>query len=144
MCFLDAEPFRSILNARLDELNEKEYVLDPNAQLCEEVGIGERIVRRLVRGEQPTVSFDHADKIVTKILGPMAWHEDEDLHQIYSSIDLTLLDWAFPVSETVKRELRETAVRFIKELGNSALAAQALGISVGTVGRYAREARAEA
>jgi hypothetical protein len=143
MCLLDVEPFRNILSARLDELRETEHILDPNAQLCEEVGIAERIVRRVLKGEQPTVSFDHADKIVTRILGPMAWHEDEELHRIYSSIDLTLLDWAFPVSDVVRGELQGTAVSFIKEMG-TVMAARKLGISAGTISRYAREARAGA
>jgi hypothetical protein len=142
--YLDVEPFRKILADRLAEIEDNTEITDPKAQIAKEAGLSERLVRRILKGEQDTLSFDNADRIVTRVVGPMAWHEDEELSGIYESLDLTHLDWAFPVSETVAAELREIAVRFVKELGNSALAAEALGISVGTVGRYARQARAVA
>lgn len=141
MSFLDAEPFTAILEKRLAELQQIITISDPNTQLAHEVELGVRTILRLIKRQQVKISFDNADKIVTRILGPMAWYEDEELNRIYESVDLTMLDWAFPVSEKVKETLRETASKFVKELGTSAKAAQALGVSVGTIGRYAREAR---
>lgn len=97
-------------------------------------------LRRLwgILNEQECVSFDIADRIVTYILGPMAWHEDEELRRIYESVDLNPIDWSDPVSEKVADELRSIAAKFVRELGTSAKAAEALGISARMVGRYAR------
>lgn len=142
MSFLDAEPFRAILADRLLELQQVVTISDPTEQLATESGLRPRMILRILRGQE-RISFDNADRIVTNILGPMAWHEDDELRGIYNSVDLTTLDWSFPVSETVREQLRETALRFVKELGTSAKAAQALGVSVSAVGRYAREAQCE-
>lgn len=137
--FLDAAPFRAILEKRLSEIQEIIDIPNPNEQLAQEAGISARSLLR-IRG-QKIISFDNADRIVTNILGPMAWHEDEELNQIYEAVDLTALDWSFPVSERVRQTFRETASRSIKKLGTVG-AAKTLGISVTTLSRYAREARA--
>lgn len=138
LAFLDVGPFKRILSNRLEELQGVIDINDPAEQLVRESGLSQRMIQRIMKGQEK-ISFDNADKVVTNILGPMAWHEDRELNAIYESVDLTLLDWSFPVSENVREELREVAVQTIEELG-TVRAAKKLGISAATASRYAREA----
>jgi hypothetical protein len=90
-----SEPFVAILKKRHLELVAA-GVPDPKETLVREAGIAERIMRRVLDGEQDTLSFDNADRIVTRLLGPMEWHTDPVLSEIYEAVDLAAMDRRYP------------------------------------------------
>jgi hypothetical protein len=90
-----AAPFVEILNQRYRELVAAE-TSDPRGALVHETGVAERIMRRILTGEQDTLSFDNADRIVTRLLGPMEWHTDPVLSEIYEAVDLAAMDRRYP------------------------------------------------
>lgn len=90
-----AAPFVAILNQRYRELVAEE-VLAPREALVSETGVAGRIMRRVLTGEQDTLSFDNADRIVTSLLGPMEWHTDPVLSEIYEAVDLAAMDRRYP------------------------------------------------
>ena len=85
---LPVAPFREILLRRLNEL-EQSGEAAPRAALAKQARITTRAVLRTLL-EQEYLNFDTADKIVTHIEGPMAWHEREDLNELYWSVDLSV------------------------------------------------------
>lgn len=95
--FVDAAPFVAILEHRYEQLQEM-GVEAPRDTLIHETGISERNLYRLMYGGQKEMSFDNADRVVTRILGPMAWYSDPELNEIYVNVDLAAIDRAFPVS----------------------------------------------
>lgn len=91
-----AAPFVRILEKRFDELVRAEAVA-PRETLLAETGIAERVMRRALTGEQDRISFDNADRIVTRLLGPMAWYTDPVLNEIYESVDMAAVDRRAPI-----------------------------------------------
>lgn len=90
-----AAPFVSILNRRYRELVAAE-TSDPREALVRETGVSARVMRRVIAGEQDTLSFDNADRIVTRLLGPMEWRTDPVLSEIYEAVDLAAMDRRYP------------------------------------------------
>lgn len=132
---IDAEPFRQIMLDRLETL-ERQWN-DPARRgarraLAFELGVTDRFVYCILSGQQ-CVSFDTADKIVTRILGPMAWFEREELNEIYMSVDLRQLDWGSPVSEKVHQENLVRGSKAVKTHGTYDKAADFLGVSARTL-----------
>ena len=95
-----AAPFVEILAGRLAQLEWAE-VDAPKDSLAEEAGVHRRLIYLLLRGKQEHLGFDNADRIVTNLVGPMAWWEDETLSEIYMSVDLEAVDKRWPVTEAV-------------------------------------------
>lgn len=125
--FLDAAPFRAILAKRLEEFRTLD-IPNPNAQLALDVGLSSRGLLRILNGQQEKVEFDTADRIVTRVLGPLAWHEDESLSEMYWTADLHSLDWAYPTSDVVLEEMGEIARLAYEEHGSLERGANALGV----------------
>ena len=63
--------------------------------LAEQLGITERVFSRIA--EQTNVTFEMADLLITKTVGPMQWMTDERLHEIYMNADLHRLDLIDPL-----------------------------------------------
>lgn len=82
-----AEPFARIIKRRIEVLKKLDTV-DPVQDVSRETGVVEQIVYKLRRGNQKRISFNNADKIVTKLIGPMSWHTDPELNEIYLNTDL--------------------------------------------------------
>lgn len=135
-----AAPFRRILQAKLEGLENNDEIVQMRHHLSMRTGVSERILYRILKGEQENISFDNADGIVTGILGPMAWHEDETLSEIYRRVDMKRVDWAFPTSPVVEGELRMYAAEQVAEHGTIQAAAESIGIPVETLSRYLRRA----
>lgn len=93
---VDAAPFKAILERRIEELERDPLCGDSSNQLAFELGVGTRTLYRFLN-EVQEMRFDTADRIVTRILGPMAWYTDEALHEIYMSTNLTAVDERFPI-----------------------------------------------
>lgn len=91
-------PFVPILLKRKEELEQSESP-GPLAELQREIGISERLLRRILNAGQEQISFDTADRIVTYLVGPMAWWTDETLNEIYMSVDLAAMDSKSPVAK---------------------------------------------
>lgn len=98
--FVPAAPFVGLLRDRLEEL-ERPDISAPRQALVEDSGIHERLIYLLLHGKQDNISFDNADKIVTNLVGPMAWYSRPELYEVYSTVDLAYVDSRWPVSEAV-------------------------------------------
>lgn len=96
-CTVPAEPFRAMLAKRLEQLEAAE-VEAPVLTLEGETGVGERIARRVLDENTQNVAFDTADRIVTRLEGPMAWYTDPELREIYMAVDLSAVDRRYPIS----------------------------------------------
>jgi hypothetical protein len=85
-----AEPFRRIIEARVELLKDLDY-RDPNELVGQECGISRRILWNVRNGQQQNLSFRNADRVVTYLHpdGPFAWHTDAELNEIYLSVDLS-------------------------------------------------------
>lgn len=79
---LPAEPFVRIARERAD--------LEAVAQILELSG---RCLYRLIN-ENRFISFDHADKIVTRChpFGALGWFVDDELSELYQSVNLEPAD----------------------------------------------------
>lgn len=94
-----AAPFRVILAQRLETITRNAEENDaPVSLLAAETGLNIRFIHKVLSQGQENISFDNADRIVTHILGPMAWYTHEDLNAIYEAVDLGAVDRAFPVA----------------------------------------------
>lgn len=127
---LPAAPFRAILMQHMEQ-NGVELLA-----VADRLGITSRSLYRITSHEQDFISFDLADLIVTTLLGPFSWHEDDELRALYMAADLRVIDWAHPVSETVRTRLGEAARMFVKRHGTISAASAALGLSQGSFSRY--------
>jgi hypothetical protein len=133
---VEVAPFRQILIDAMEKRRE-DYSDDPQVTefIADKARISTRVLYRLLNEEQETLAFDKADGIVTGILGPMAWHEDETLSRIYQEADLRSLDWSDPVSPVVRRELASEASEAYQEEGTLKLTERRLGISRHSISR---------
>ena len=82
------------------------------------------------------VEFDVADRVVTRLVGPMAWLCDPELNEIYESVNLKSLDLSRPTCEAAELELvSEIAALSVPE------AMERFGLSSGPVVRARRRHR---
>lgn len=95
-----AAPFVEILAGRLVQLERAEEEA-PILALAQEAGLTRKLVYLLLSGRQERIAFDNADRIVTNLVGPMAWHADPTLSEIYDSADLGYADRRWPVAQVV-------------------------------------------
>lgn len=121
------EPFRAILNRRLKELHEQEIYV-PTEALAREVGISARGINRILN-IQKTIEFDTADRIVTALEGPTAWHERPSLNQVYRSVNFRRIDWSYPTCDSIAEKQTRVARKLAFRLGSVKLAAEYLGVS---------------
>ena len=135
-----AEPFRRILAERIEGLEGNIEISKVRHALAQRTGIHERAIYRILNRGVETISFDNADRIVTSLLGPMAWHSNEELSEIYEEVDLRGVDWQFPTSERVRQGMRHLASEKVRELGTMGLAAEHIGVPAPTLSRYLRSA----
>ena len=86
-----AARFAQIIEARLEHY-EGRGDEDPMSRVVEESRVAWKIIQRIREG-QSKIEFSTADRIVTycTAAGPMLWHSDEELHEIYMAVDL--IDW---------------------------------------------------
>lgn len=129
-----AEPFRQILADRLERYEEAEYP-DPRKQLAKDSDIPPRILLRILDG-QKDISFDNADKIVTNILGPMAWHTSETLSAIYEGVNLRAVDWSHPTSRRVVEGMMALAEAVYEKHGTLHAASASIRVSPGALRRF--------
>lgn len=128
---LDAEPFRQILYDRLDiierNLAGKQEAISGKTILAQEAGVHPRRLFGIMQGQR-TITFDMADLIVTRILGPMAWFEREDLSEIYMSFDLRRLDYGKPVNDVIRQKNKAEVQKAVETHGGYRKAARAMGL----------------
>lgn len=79
-------PFRALLEERLARLETTDRI-NPVQSLAQETGISYRRLFSILK-DQERMSFDTADKIVTRLKGPMLWHSDPTLVRIYRTVKL--------------------------------------------------------
>lgn len=136
---LPVEPFRRILRSKLEQYEREHDATTATERLSIETGIPPRGIYRILE-EQKHVGFDAADRIVTRLRGPMAWHTDEELHEIYMSADMKSVDWITPTSDIVhQRHLAEVTEIFATE-GSVSGAARVIGFSAEFTGSLLLEA----
>lgn len=101
-----AEPFVNIVKRRLEVLRGTVPEVDVNAMgsVAFELGVGERTVQTLLYSDSNEITFEMADRIVTKLEGPMLWHEDHELSSIYWSVNLVRQDLMFPLDAPGPRQ----------------------------------------
>lgn len=126
---LPGEPFKRILDSKIEEGWTA-------TDLANRLNCTPRKLHNIMN-EGMGAAFDTADQIVTLLLGPMAWHEDAELNEIYRSVNLRKIDWAYPVSDGVRKKLSEVARSEIKKRG-TLRAARNIGISSAALSRLAR------
>ena len=126
-----AAPFARIIEERLEQ-NILADVDDPVSTIASQVGVTARVIYSIKSG-QKSLEFDTADRIVTYLVGPMAWHEDDELHQIYMGADLNRLDWAAPPSEEVRAHQVRQAQELLDELMSMKDTAERLKIPIRTL-----------
>ena len=126
----------SVPTAPFAELLEERVRITGVTETARFVGLDEKLVRNIINGAVKNIHFSSADKIVTRLYGPMRWYEDPVLEEIYLGADLRSLDWVQPVSETVRQEIKETAIQAYKEEGKILKAARKCGVAVTTFERY--------
>lgn len=131
---MPAAPFRRLLEKHSREVvpDGHDENLPGTSALADMCGLPQRRIWGILNGQE-TIAFDVADKIVTRLVGPMLWWEDEELNEIYMSVDLRKLDFAYPVSDSVARKLQRLVNRAIELYGTRKAVALAFGISTGTV-----------
>lgn len=127
---VDVAPFRAIINRKIRELGQE--------TVSEQTGLSIRGLRR-IQNEYASIQFDTADLIVTRLLGPMAWWEEEQLRRIYRTRKLRNVDWAYPVSDHVaNRQYR--ILSFLRDrYGSIQIAAEKVRISKSMAGRILEE-----
>lgn len=113
------EPFRAILKRAMNEQQVDE--------IAAQIGITPRAIYRICN-EQETIGFDLADRIVTYLEGPMSWFDRPSLNQVYRSVNFRRVDWAYPVSETVRESLAEKGRKALERCGTLAAASAELGV----------------
>jgi hypothetical protein len=85
--YVPAAPFAPLIEARIQDLSLR-GVQDPIEDVARETGVAQRIIWGVRNGSQQNLDFRNADKIVTKLAGPMLWHTDPVLNEIYLNVDL--------------------------------------------------------
>lgn len=107
-------PFRQLIKDRIAAHDRQSFnhhgfrreeteALSGQQSVAAETGLTERQVYRVLH-ESETMEFATADKIVTHTVGPMAWHEDDELREIYESVDLAREDLVNPLDTPAARE----------------------------------------
>lgn len=81
-----AAPIRRLLKDEVRSLSIQ--CDDPIPQMSFRSGVSEKLIRRILHG-QKHVEFNTADAIITRIFGPMLWHEDGELKALYEGADLS-------------------------------------------------------
>ena len=127
-------PFRALLREYLENEGEDSEI----GNLVELLGVsGRRQLYRLLSEEgKQFIEFDLADRIVTRLRGPMEWITDPELAELYESANLRAVDWQYPTSPVVERRIRAQARRAFKREGTTAAVARALGVSLSMVEKY--------
>lgn len=123
-----AAPFRKIIEDRIAQLEAAEDEA-PIQQISFETGLAEITIYEIRSLRRKEVEFPTADTVVTKILGPMAWHSDPELREIYTSTDFVYMDLLFPLDNDVARaEANERILEAWDANVSKNAAAKALGI----------------
>src|SRR5690349_24747438 len=63
----------------------------------EQVGISQRAVYRFVSGETKKITWELADQIITRTIGPLHWYTNPELRKLYLEADLHSLDLIHPI-----------------------------------------------
>lgn len=101
-------------------------------RVADELGIDYRALYRIAI-EAERIEFSTADKIVTKTVGPMAWMENEELHEIYMGVDLALADLLEPIdAPTPKAEAERRLFEAWDKHTSTKEAAESLGLPAAT------------
>lgn len=127
-----AEPFARIVRDMIAAEEQLDGIA-PVTAISKRIEFSARRVYALVNGELANIEFPTADRIVTYGPGPMAWHEDPELAEIYRNVNLRLLDWAEPVTDRIRTEQDKQIRKAYKQHGTYPATAAALGCSVNRV-----------
>lgn len=127
-------PFRRLMLEWLEQQDGDESRIE---QLATLVDIDRRQVYRLLHEDgKECIEFDVADAIVTRVVGPMAWYTNDDLAEIYQSVNLNALDWRYPTCSKVVGQLKQKARRALESRGTVTGGAKSLGISPGVLEKF--------
>lgn len=102
--------------------------------LAEQLGITERVFTR-IEG-QNNITFELADLLITKTVGPMQWMTDERLHEVYMNADLHRLDLIDPLdTPTAKAWADEQILDAWEQSKTRGEAGKRLGMSTASFSR---------
>lgn len=141
---MPAAPFKRILEKHVREVTPNGHCddgLSGAKYLAQACGLPERRIWGILNG-QKSIAFHVADRIVTNLVGPMLWWEDEELNEIYMSVDLAYLDLTDPLTGAGSAEANRKFIVAFDENGSVKQAAAALGLDLASFTRRTKNALA--
>lgn len=121
-------PFAKIVAARVLELGA--------VRTAQAAGVDDGTILNILHRKKEHIHFDVADKIVTRLIGPMGWYEDEELQKVYLDADLRSVDWADPPSDEVRNRITRISMRALSLAGTLDAAGELLKVSKSAVKKY--------
>lgn len=127
---LPAEPIRDAIKEwmRLNDVDQE--------TLARKVGMNSRSIWRFISGETTYITWLIADHLVTRTIGPLHWHTEPELRQIYFDVNLHRLDLVEPLDNDGARAwARETIIDAYDSNSTKSAAAKSLGMDCATYNR---------
>ena len=101
---LPVEPIRNTINGWLERNNYTQN------DLSVRTGISERGVFRLLSGESKKITWEIADILITRTVGPLHWHTEPELREVYLAFDFARHDLVKPLDNPVARAYADKVI----------------------------------